>query len=47
MGTLPIARLQLCYKTVSYLRKDRQKTVLIKMYNPLANQYIISFGLSI
>ena len=34
MGTLPIARLQLGYKTVSYLRKDTQKTVLIKMYDP-------------
>ena len=34
MGTRPIARLQLGYKTVSYLRKDTQKTVLIKMYDP-------------
>ena len=34
MGTLLIAHLQLCYKIVSYLRKDTQKTVLIKRYDP-------------
>lgn len=40
-GTLPAAPLQLCYNSVSYLRKDTQKTVLIKMYEPPPNQHIL------